>query len=322
MIGPSTTQLYRNVSATLRPHLPPGSEIICSALDHEANIASWVTLAEDLQLQVIWWKPTTPTSHNPQLTPESLAPLLTPQTRLVTCTHTSNVLGTITPIREIAQLLHSTCPEALLCVDAVAYAPHRPIDVRDLDVDIYAFSWYKVYGPHVAQLYVRRAVQDKCMRSLGHYFKEGHTLEDKLGLAAASYELTQSIGAVTQYLSQQGWQGMIEHEVQLQEVLLKYLRSKPDKFDICGGPESDADTRVPVVSFLVKGHSSRQVVETIEASTSFGFRWGHFYSKRLCNGVMGLGDEGVVRVSMVHYNTLQEVESFVKVLDEKYGSSS
>jgi selenocysteine lyase/cysteine desulfurase len=69
-------------------------------------------------------------------------------------------------------------PEALVAVDGVAYAPHRPLDVRSLDVDVYAFSWYKVYGPHVSMLYASPRAQAK-MRSLGHFFKKGATLEEK-----------------------------------------------------------------------------------------------------------------------------------------------
>lgn len=225
------------------------------------------------------------------------------------------MLGSISPVRAIADLVHARSPQALVCVDAVAYAPHRAVDVRALGVDVYAFSWYKVYGPHVAQLYVRQAVQDKCLRSLGHYFKPSATLEDKLGLAGASYELTQSIPVVTRYLAGVGWDAVAAHEEALQDVLLGYLRGKPDVYQIYGVPDSDAAKRVPVISFVVKARSSKAVVEAVEAETDFGFRWGHFYSKRLCNTILGLDDEGVVRVSLVHYNTVAEVEAFVESLD-------
>ena len=241
-----------------------------------------MTIAEDLDLTLKWWTPRSPSSSNPQLTPDTLEPLLTDKTRLVTCTHTSNILGSITPIREVADLVHSKCPNGLLCVDGVALAPHRAIDMQALGVDMYAFSWYKVYGPHVAQLYVKRAVQDKCMRSLGHFFKSGQTLEDKLGLAGASYELVQAVPQVVEYLKQQGWDKMAAHEEVLQETLLQYLRSKPETYRILGVPTRDSDKRVPVISFEVLGQSSREVVEQVEKKTDFGFRWGHFYSKRLC----------------------------------------
>lgn len=78
-----------------------------------------------------------------KLTPANLRPLLTEKTKLVTCTHTSNILGTIHDIKAIAEEVH-TIPGAMLCVDGVAYAPHRQVDVTSLAVDFYSFSWYKV----------------------------------------------------------------------------------------------------------------------------------------------------------------------------------
>lgn len=205
----------------------------------------------------------------------------------------------------------------MVCVDAVAFAPHRPVDVKALGVDFYSFSWYKVYGPHIAMLYCSRAAQDHAMTSLGHYFKEGKTLEDKLGLAAASYELAQSIPLVTGYIKSLGWEKVIKQEVELSEALLGYLRGKPDVYKIWGEPSADAEKRVPVISFTVKDRDSKEIVETLERNSDFGFRWGHFYSLRLIENVLGLeGEKGVVRVSMLHYNTVEEVKDFVKALDK------
>lgn len=141
VLGPSTTQLFRNLSLALWEHLTPGSEIILSKFDHEANVAPWLQMASWRGLTVKWWDARE--KHNPKLDCDVLSSLLSQKTRLVACTHTSNVLGSISDIKRIAQVVHSV-PGALLCVDAVAYAPHRPIDVKDLEVDFYAFSWYKV----------------------------------------------------------------------------------------------------------------------------------------------------------------------------------
>jgi selenocysteine lyase/cysteine desulfurase len=118
----------------------PGDELIVSGIDHEANVASWVSLAERDGLKLKWWIPKD--HQNPKLHPEDLKDLLSDRTRLVTCTHASNILGTIHDIKGIAKMVH-TIPGAMLCVDAVAYAPHRQIDVKELGVDFYAFSWYK-----------------------------------------------------------------------------------------------------------------------------------------------------------------------------------
>ncbi|RYC58516.1 hypothetical protein CHU98_g7690 [Xylaria longipes] len=252
VFGASTTQLFRNVSFAL--DFAEGDEIVVSSIDHEANIAPWIDLASRRGLVIKWWTPPlsspSPSSSsssnsnpnpnpNPQLLPSNLTPLLTPRTRLVTCTHVSNVLGSIHPIADIAAAVRAgPSPDALVVVDGVSYAPHRPLDVRALDVDVYAFSWYKVYGPHIAMLYASPRAQGK-MRSLGHFFKKGDTLEEKIGLAGASYELLHSIPAVTTYLtpspssspfspssSSSIWPTATSHEEVLQTTLLAYLTSR------------------------------------------------------------------------------------------------
>jgi selenocysteine lyase/cysteine desulfurase len=120
--------------------------VIVSKIDHEANIASWVSLASHQNLTIKWWLPKT--KINPKLEASDLKDLLSSKTVLVTCTHASNILGTIHDIKAIAEAVHSV-PGALLCVDAVAYAPHRRVDVTELGVDLYGFSWYKV-NPHLS----------------------------------------------------------------------------------------------------------------------------------------------------------------------------
>lgn len=152
-----------------------------SAIDHEANIAPWKDLASRLKLTIKWWKPQDSSTTNPKLVPEDLSSLLTPKTRLVTCTHASNVLGTVHDVKAIAAAVHAAVPGALVCVDGVAYAPHRPVDVRALGVDFYVLSWYKVFGPHVAMLFAGRAAQGR-MASLGHFFNPHDTLEQKISL--------------------------------------------------------------------------------------------------------------------------------------------
>ncbi|KAK7941124.1 PLP-dependent transferase [Apiospora aurea] len=318
VFGSSTTQLYRNLSYALE--FNEGDEIIVSSIDHEANIAPWVDLAARNKLTLKWWTPAK--STNPKLLPSDLAGLLTPKTRLVACTHASNILGTITDVKAVASTVHAQVPGALVCVDGVAYAPHRPLDLTDLGVDVYCFSWYKVYGPHISMMYARQstAQQPRNMRSLGHFFKGGATLDEKLGLAGASYELLQAVPRVVEYLATvaggTGWPGLVAHEHALQKTLLDYLASKPDVFTVIGETTADPAARVPTVAFLVKGWSSQFLVETVEKITNFGFRWGAFYSNRLAYDLLGLEPDGVVRISMVHYNTVEEVNGIIAAIDK------
>ncbi|KAI1329646.1 aminotransferase class-V [Xylariaceae sp. FL0255] len=326
VFGSSTTQLFRNASYTFS--FAEGDEVVLSSIDHETNIAPWVDLAERQKLTIKWWTPSLPASSsssskhiNPELNPSNLAPLLSSRTRLISLTHASNVLGSITPVAEIVAAVRAgPSPDALVAVDGVSYAPHRPLDLHALGVDLYAFSWYKVYGPHISMLYASpRAFA--AMRSLGHYFKKGVNLEEKIGLAGASYELLSGIPSTVSYLSPapssttSPWPGMIAHEHLLQSTLLKYLKSRSD-VTIYGDPTGSSDARVATVSFLIAGWKSQDVVETVEKETNFGFRWGCFYSERLCKDLLGLNDDGTIRVSMVHYNTVDEVKGFIDALEK------
>lgn len=315
VFGASTTQLFRNLATALK--VEPDSEFILSKLDHEANIAAWAQLAKWKGITVKWWVPTKNTNSNPKLEPEDLKKLLSPKTKLVACTHTSNILGTVTDVAALSKVIRENNPDTLFAVDAVAYAPHAAIDVKAFGVDFYSFSWYKVYGPHVALLYVSERGQ-KSIESLGHYFKHGDTLEELLGLAAGNYESVQSIPQIVSYLDQVGWDAIHAQEEKIQEVLLSYLRSKPDQIKIYGEPSSDRNLRVPVISFRVKGKTSFGITDAIEARSPYGCRAGHFYSKRLIEEVLGISDpdDGIVRCSLLHYNTVEEVEGLVKVLDE------
>lgn len=302
--GPSTTQLFRNLSWSLE--FQPGDEILVSALDHEANIAPWVDLARRQDLRLYWWKPRQ-SRTSPELTAEALRSEISKgnlsRLRLVAFTHASNVLGTIHDVKAISAVAHEH--GALVCVDGVAYAPHRPIDVRELDVDFYAFSWYKVYGPHLAMLYSSWPARQK-VRSLGHFFNPQQSLADRLGLGGASYELLQSIPKVVEYLggydAEDRWKTISDQEDKLQGELLAYLRERSDVI-IYGSSDGDSKVRVPTVSFTVRGWDSKDVVEAVESKTNYAFRWGAFYSERLVRDVLSLGPRGVVRVSMVHYNT-------------------
>lgn len=372
VIGSSTTQLFTNLSLIL-PRFPPDSEIILSRVDHEANISPWVRLATHIQpgLKIKWWTPPSVATnasavtedgrnehepwHNPLLRGDNLEPLLTDKTVLVACTHSSNILGSIHDIERIANVLEMSYdspttrsqesvkpkfPNTLkpfLIVDGVAYAPHRQLKMHEWlrFVDFYSFSWYKVFGPHIAILYASRRVQQgRDLGSAAHYFyNEGRKssdldLETKLGLAGSSYELVASIPKLVEYFSTlaqtsggDAWSAIAKHEESLARILIDYIQENRDKYGLTlfGSPNASSSDRVSVVSFGVRGRSSRDVVESIEKKTGgkIGCRWGHFYSKRLVDDILGQGGEkdGVVRVSMVHYNTSDEVQELITVLD-------
>ncbi|KAK0718787.1 pyridoxal phosphate-dependent transferase [Apiosordaria backusii] len=315
VFGSSTTQLLHNLSQALS--FSPGDENLLSPLDHESNITPWLSLANCQNLTIKWWHPDTTTSSSPHLSPSSLPDLLSPKTRLVCLTHTSNILGTIHLLPSITSTIRSLAPQALICVDGVAFAPHRKIDVKELGVDFYVFSWYKVFGPRVSQLYASPRARSQ-LQSLGHFFNPSETLDEKIGLAGGwCQELIYGVAAVVGYLAPR-WEGIVKQEGELQRVLLGWLNSRKG-VTIYGERSDDTETRVPTVSFRVEGWGARELVEAVEKETNgrFKIRWGSYYSVRLTKGVLGLdGEDGVVRVSLVHYNTVNEVESLIEAVEK------
>ncbi|KAJ4375864.1 hypothetical protein N0V83_001142 [Neocucurbitaria cava] len=310
VLGGSTTQLFMNLAGALS--FKEGDEIVLSKMEHETNVKPWLFMAERLKLRVKWWYSSK--EDGLKLTPENLKPLLTPKVKFVACTHVSNILGTIHDVKTIADTVHEA--GALFCVDGVSYAPHRKIDVKDFGVDFYSFSWYKVYGPHVAVLYASNAAQ-QYVTPMSHFFNPTRTLEDKIGFASSNYECTQSIPHIVSYLDG-AFDEIAKHEGNLQKILLDFLNSRPD-IVIHGSTSTSSAVRVPTISFTVDGMDSRSIVQEAEKISNYGFRWGHFYSKRLCDEVLGLGPNAVTRVSMVHYNSEEEIHGLVEALKKVLG---
>lgn len=162
------------------------------------------------------------------------------------------------------------------------------------------------------------------INTLGHFFKGTETLDLKLNLASANYELTHSIPRVVEYFGPNptaSWDQIADYEEKLQAILLDYLKNNP-RVTIYGEPSASKHLRVPVVSFTVDGIKSQELVERAERCSRFGFRSGHMYSYRLLREVLGLADveDGVVRVSLLHYNTGEFPVVFIeRIADESRG---
>lgn len=320
ILGPSTSALLRMLAQCLGATLAAGDEIIVTNTDHEANLSPWRALTADGIVVKTW-------TLNPlsfELDLADLETLLTPRTRLVTLTHTSNVLGNLNPIRAIADRVHAQ--GALICVDGVAFAPHRRVDVQALDVDFYSFSLYKVYGPHIALLYGKRD-QLLALPGYNHDFIAASTLPYKFQPGGPCYELSYSLVAITEYLQglalhhggpsiatdvdrlRRAFALIEAHEAQLADRLLTFLNSRPG-VRVIGSSRAGGDQRVPTISFVVKGLSSDQIPPHLDRQR-IGLRSGHFYAPRLIEALGLLPHQGVVRVSMVHYNTLEECDRLI-----------
>lgn len=325
VFGPSSTQLLQTLARGLAPSLGPGDEIVVTRADHESNIGPWIAL-EAAGVTVRFWEFD---ATSGQLELPGLDQVLSPRTRLVAVTHVSNIFGGIVPVAEVAARAHAA--GALIAVDGVAWAPHRAIDVRAWDVDFYVCSLYKVYGPHHAALYGRhdRLID---LANQYHYFISDRQVPYKLQPGNPNYELSYGSAGIADYLVELGqmtgaasgdsrrahietaFAAIAAHEAALCERLMGYLGSRRG-VRVVGPGSADADTRVPTVSFTADGRDPAAVVRHMD-TLGIGIRFGHFHARRLIDALGLARSNGVVRVSMVHYNTLTEVDRLVAGLDQ------
>ena len=321
--APTTTVALQNLARSMASQFEAGDEVIVTVSDHESNIGPWVGL-EQLGVKVKFWMLDKDTL---ELNLDELRSLLTDRTKLVAVTHVSNILGTINPIAEIAEIVHEN--GSLICVDSVAFVPHRAIDVKALDVDFMAFSVYKVFGPHFAVLYGKYELFAE-LDNLYHYFYDKDKVPAKLEPGNASYELAYSSAGIVDYLVdiaersgqtgsvrqkiESAWDQISDHENCLAERLLEYLRSRSD-CRIIGRKRGDDPRRVPTISFVIDGQDAGKIAGEMDAY-KIAIRYGDFHARRLAEYLELTDNNGCVRVSMTHYNTLDEVDALVTALDK------
>jgi len=317
VIGSSSTVLTRLAAAALLPRWQPGDEIIVTDLDHEANIGAWRNL-EAAGLVVREWQCDAATHA---LRVDDLEPLLNERTRLVAFSHCSNLVGEIQDVAAISKRVHQA--GALVYVDGVAYAPHRRVDVKALGADLYVASLYKVYGPHMAALYIGKDLLAQ-VTPQNHFFIGNEEGTYKLEPGNVNHELTSSLPGVVDYLQELdrhhggvgsidgAFQRIAQHECQLAAPLLRYLDEHP-RVRLLGRAVAD-EWRAPTISFVPLDQRAAEIPARLDEQ-KVAIRWGHFYAHRFCTRFGLHQGGGVVRASMVHYNTLAEVDRLIAALD-------
>jgi cysteine desulfurase family protein (TIGR01976 family) len=318
--GPSTSQNTFVLAQALRRRLKPGDEVIVTNQDHEANSGAYSRLAED-GITVRVWEVNPETA---ELERRGLEALLGPRTKLVAFTHCSNVVGSINAVREFADLAHAAGAWAF--VDGVAFAPHGMPDLAGLGVDAYYFSLYKVYGPHLGAMFLRREV-NAALPNQGHFFNEGKpgarftpAGPDHAQIAAVNGVLDY-MDAVADHHGQQDKPAGARaaavrdlfraHETALLQPLLDYLARHP-KVRLIG--RTRAGERAPTVSFTVKDRDSAGIAARL-AEAKIGVGVGNFYAYRLIKALGIDTEDGAVRLSFVHYTTKDEVDRLIRELD-------
>ena len=318
--GMNATSFIRLISLAIGQTLGKRNEIIVTDMDHEANVATWLALQQN-GARIVWWK----MGESGNLQVDDLIPLLSPATRLVACTLASNALGSIVDVASAARAAHAVGAEVFL--DAVHFGPHGLIDVQALGCDYLVCSGYKIFAPHMGFLWARRALLQRLPT-----FREDFIPDEppaKIEAGTFIYENVAGMDAAVQYLESLGRVDSEEPRRPRLERALAAIRAYEETLsremlhvlnragaEIYGIRETHRiPERVPTLCFNLPGISPARVTEEL-ARRNIGVRDGHMYSPRLMQR-LGLSQEtGAVRASLVHYNTLTEVQTFAGALAE------
>jgi cysteine desulfurase family protein (TIGR01976 family) len=319
-----TLHIGRSIGATLGP----GDEIVVTTLDHEANVSTWRAMAQDRGVTV---HTVDIRVDDVTLDLEDLESKLTPRTKLVAVGYASNAVGTINPVKEIVARAHEV--GALTYVDAVAFAPHGPIDVRALDTDFLVCSAYKWFGPHLGALYGKAAVLDSLpaykVRPAHDRFETGTPAFESIAgtLAATDYlrDVGRSYGDVAgapgaSEASERrrelvgGMTAIADYERKLVGRLIAGLQAIPGVTIHGITDPARAAERVPTVSVSIDGVGPRAAAEALGREGIYVWD-GDFYATGLIERLGKADVGGVLRIGLVHYNTAGEVDRTLEALE-------
>lgn len=283
-----------------------GDEIIVTEMEHHSNIVPWQMMCErkGAKLKVI------PITDDGRLCMDAYRQMLNEKTRLVCCTHVSNVLGTINPVKEIVKIAHSN--GSLVLIDGAQSTPHFAVDVQDIDCDFFAFSGHKIYAPTgIGVLYGKEQLMDKLppYQGGGEMIQkvtfEKTTYNDlpyKFEAGTPDYVASHALAAALDYVSELGMDNIFKHEKELTAYAIKKLQ-EIEGMRIFGPVEG----RDAVISFLV-GNIHHLDMGTLLDRLGIAVRTGHHCAEPLMNR---LGITGTVRASFGLYNTKDEVDALV-----------
>ena len=256
VFGANMTTLTFGFTRTVARDLGPGDEIVCTTLDHDANVTPWVLAAADRGASVVFADVDAATGRLPV---EAVARRLGPRTRWVAVTGASNLLGTIPDVAAITAAAHEA--GARVFVDAVHLVPHRRVDVAAIGCDVLATSPYKWYGPHAGVL----AVDPDLLASLTPYKVRpaGDDGPRRLETGTPSFEAIAATAAATRFLLETGMDALGDAEARVFARLLEGLRAD-DRVRVHG--PTGLDARTPTVLFSVDGVASTSVAERLGAA--------------------------------------------------------
>jgi selenocysteine lyase/cysteine desulfurase len=331
--GPSTSQNTYVLAQAFRAVLKPGDEIIVTNQDHEANTGAWRRLAAH-GVTVREWRVDPETGT---LAESDLERLLTERTRLLTFPHASNVVAHINPVARITA--RARAAGVTTVVDGVAWAPHGLPDVGALGADIYLFSLYKTYGPHQGLMVVRAGLLER-LGNEGHYFNAGEPskrltpagpdhaqIAAARGIAeyfdaldahhgAASAPRSEATAATEAGARAARVRALLRGaEVPLLARLLEYLGTRRDIRVL--GPRV-TEQRAATVAFVSETIEPLEMVRSL-ARRGFMAGNGNFFAVRVLEAMSVNPDRGAIRLSLLHYNSSEEVDGVIEALEEILG---
>jgi cysteine desulfurase family protein (TIGR01976 family) len=321
--GMNATSFLRLLSLAIGRTLGTRNEIVVTDLDHEANIATWLQLERE-GAKIVWWK----MRSDSNLHAEDLAPLLNAKTRLVACTVASNALGSLVDVAAVAKLAHAAGAEVVL--DCVHYAPHAVIDVQAFDCDYLVCSGYKVFAPHMGFMWGRLGLLNELPTFREDFIPDAPPFKIEAGTFI--YENVAGMAAAVAYLETVGTQMAEEdampasrrdsivramtairsYEATLSAEMVRVLKTAGA---IVYGIDNPArsNERVPTLCFNLPNVAPARVTEVM-SDRGIGIRDGHMYTPRLMQQLGIPLESGVLRASLLHYNTIEEIQEFGKVL--------
>jgi cysteine desulfurase family protein (TIGR01976 family) len=321
--GLNATSFIRLVSLGIAKMLGERNEIIVTDMDHDANISTWMAL-EPEGAKIVWWR----MREDGRLHPEDLKPLLNERTRLVACTVTAHSIGTIVDVAAVGKLAHAAGAEVFL--DSVHYGPHGLIDVQAWDCDYLVCSGYKNFSPHMGFLWGRYDALVKLPT-----FKEDFIPDVppyKIEVGTFTYENVAGMNAAVKYLEALGhrflpagnhsrrealvaaMEAIRNYELTLTRELIAVL--KRHGAVIYGiSDEELLHKRVPTICFNIPGIAPQEIAKEM-GEARIGLRDGHMFAPRLMKRLGLTMEQGALRISMVHYNKVEEAARFDKVLGD------
>ena len=322
LIGGSTTINLYVLSNALKKFIKPGDEIIVTNQDHEANISPWLRLKSS-GVKIKEWKFRKKTG---ELEIEDLKKIINNKTRILAVTHCSNIIGTVNDLKQICKIAHKH--NCIVVGDGVSYAPHGLPDLKKLDVDFYTFSLYKTYGPHLGLLYGKEELLKK-LPNQNHKFLDGsypYTINpggpnhEELASLVGIYEyfinlyshhfldknisIRKKIHKINSIIS--------DHEANIANPLLNYLSSS-NKYRLIGRNKITNKDRAPTISFVHKYRKSKSLSNYL-IKNKIATRNDNFYAWRCLKHLNINTDDGVVRISMTHYNKMSEINKLISIL--------